>query len=463
MSERFDLDADTLKASRFNRRLPGQGLVLYHNTLYGSLMSAKLNDSARIDSILGEPRTSAAALQEVMPHLAKILIGHGLLIPEARDELQICQALYRHAHTHYPSLRLSLILGYDCNFACGYCFQRLTRAVQGTTAALSETRFETFVRFIEPQLEGKRSLDVSWIGGEPLLFLDRITRFGRRLNSIADRHGLKFDNLLITNGYGLTDEVVDQLATLPNLKLQVTIDGPPDIHDRRRPHAHDGNTFDVILGNVERCLRRKLQTHIRINVDEENAGALGELIERLDRTELGRHPGLVHFARTGLDVLPTEPPDVQGYRSFARTEDAFFRSEHNRSCVKLPDMKLTGGCPGLGNNEYILDPQGRVFKCPRFTHDVAYAVAEVPDDGDVTINANYTKWVEWDPFTQEKCKRCSLLPLCMGGCPFNAIYMDQESQCGETKHYSTSRMWLHFRALRPGAAAANETSTAGRH
>jgi uncharacterized protein len=437
-----------LKPSRYNRRLRAGQITLYHNTLYGSLLAVSSADRENVDAILKGRYETVGSWRAAMPHLIRVLTEHEFLVPRERDELEVCRALFMRGQSHYPNLTLSFILGYDCNFSCGYCFQRLARRQRGTASVLSESHFEALIRFIEPQLSDVKKLDVSWMGGEPLLFLDRLLRFGERLKALAAAKEIAFENLLITNGYHLTEDAIDRLLALPNLKMQITIDGPPKVHDRRRPHMTGAGTFDLILKNVSRCLRRGIETHIRINVDAENAGEMPALIQLLEQTELAHQRDLVHFARTGWEVLPTDPPDIKGFRTFTRMERAFFSSERRSSCVKLPILSRTTGCPGLGHSEYLIDPEGHIFKCPRYTHDPAFAVGQV-EGCQVSLNANHELWQAWTPFEQTKCRQCSLLPLCMGGCPFTAIYGGQQSTCGETRYYYSTRMLMQYRALRP--------------
>jgi uncharacterized protein len=440
------VDTGRLKPSRYNNRLAVNGCVLYHNTLYDSLIAVTPGERERVDAILRRDCVGARALSKELPSYARILTGHGFLIPETTDELAICRELFLHGRDRYPVLTLSIVLGYGCNFSCGYCFQRLTRDVRGTSAVVSDEQFQAFLRFIGTQMDNVQTLDVSWMGGEPLLFLGRIGRFADRLRELCDARGVSWKNLLITNGYLLTAETRGRLRMLPNLKLQVTIDGPRAVHDRRRPHRSRNGSFDEILGNVEACLREGIETHLRINVDEENAGTIPELIEVLDHTEVAHWPGLVHFARVGLDVLPTEPPDIAGYRAFSRRERAFFASKSARPYVKLPELGRTSGCPGLGRRDYQLDPEGRLFKCPRYMHEPAYAVAAA-EGGEVREHTSHERWLRWDPFDQPKCTHCSLLPICMGGCPFNAIQDGSESLCGETRHYYKNRTLMQFEAF----------------
>ncbi len=51
---------------------------------------------------------------------------------------------------------------------------------------------------------------------------------------------------LVTNGYDLA-AFLPRLAQGPVKEVQVTLDGPAPVHDRRRPHAGGGGTFERIV------------------------------------------------------------------------------------------------------------------------------------------------------------------------------------------------------------------------
>ncbi|MCM1236362.1 MAG: hypothetical protein NC124_11505 [Clostridium sp.] len=52
---------------------------------------------------------------------------------------------------------------------------------------------------------------------------------------------------MVTNGYFLTKDVAQKLAKLKVSSLQVTIDGPKHVHDKRRVLAGGEGTFDKII------------------------------------------------------------------------------------------------------------------------------------------------------------------------------------------------------------------------
>ena len=72
--------------------------------------------------------------------------------------------------------------------------------------------------------------------------------------------------------------------------LQVTVDGPPDVHNQRRPLKGGGETFAQTLTAVQLALGHGIKVSIRINVDQTNRTYLRELLEILASHKLQGGP-----------------------------------------------------------------------------------------------------------------------------------------------------------------------------
>ena len=76
----------------------------------------------------------------------------------------------------------------------------------------------------------------------------RVISLARRIDEL----GLKInENLLITNGYFFTPEVVEKLVEAKISEIQITLDGFRETHDIRRPLINGKGTFDTIIKNLD--------------------------------------------------------------------------------------------------------------------------------------------------------------------------------------------------------------------
>jgi uncharacterized protein len=165
----------------------------------------------------------------------------------------------------------------DCNFRCRYCYEDFVR---GTMVPEVRQGIKNLVR---KRIKKLNRLNVSWFGGEPLYGWEALEELAPFFPEIAEAHEVPYSSEMTTNGYLMTPEVADKLLAWHIRSFKITIDGPPDYHDRARP-ARDGSpTFDRIFANLKAMARREegFRIVLRVNFDHDNAPGLSELIDIL--------------------------------------------------------------------------------------------------------------------------------------------------------------------------------------
>lgn len=73
-----------------------------------------------------------------------------------------------------------------------------------------------------------------WYGGEPLLAWDTICSLSERIIKIADENNCKYAAGIVTNGYLFDEDKILKLKELKIKTVQITLDGPPKVHSRRK-------------------------------------------------------------------------------------------------------------------------------------------------------------------------------------------------------------------------------------
>lgn len=437
-----------MKASRFNTVVRDGDTVLHHNTLYNGLIAARPQDHATIMSMLRNPEQVSEHDCQAKPYL-DLLRKNRFLIDDDVDELEICRKLFGRNVEQTDSVSVTLMLSYACNFSCAYCFQRLSREKQGDQF-LSEEMLDRLCAFLRQRCEGVKRLRLVWMGGEPLLHTEALIRYAAKLRAALSDRPVEIVHLIITNGYLLDEATLDALrANLENVTFQITIDGPPVVHNTQRPHRDGTETFSTIVENVERCLESDVPVVIRVNVDERSATFLPELFAYFDRSIIARHKDVVHLARIDHSLTADDLVDPCEYKAFAAIEMGALLESAERPYVLRPRVQRVSGCPGLGEREYMVDGGGRIFKCPRYMDEAAYAVGSLETDA-LPSGPSAERWRTWTPLSQNRCRACALLPVCMGGCPFRSITGKGQNVCGQTPHLYKNRLILQHRSRAGG-------------
>jgi len=161
-----------------------------------------------------------------------------------------------------------------CNLNCTHCYQTGGRSDELSIAEIGEALTEITAMIDSWQaaygLEFERSLNVT--GGEPLLRRDLF-------EILALMRDQGFALYLLSNGTLIDPEKARQLAALQVAGVQVSIEGPKEIHDQIRGQG----SFVAACRGVSDLLAAGLQVTLNATLSEINADCFGEIIEIADK------------------------------------------------------------------------------------------------------------------------------------------------------------------------------------
>lgn len=207
------------------------------------------------------PPAVLAAIAEIETARAE----EGLFAKERRPAPRPCPSC-RSAAAYENGLRhLTLTLSEQCNLRCRYCLHGSGRSwvrPHRERAMPLETALAA-VRYFAAHCRDAEAPAVSFYGGEPLLRLDLIQAVVAEARRHRDWPRLEF--CVDTNGTLLDDEAVAFIAG-EGLRLQVSLDGPPAVHDRHRRFRDGGPTHAVVMDGLARLLDRSPEAAARLSV-----------------------------------------------------------------------------------------------------------------------------------------------------------------------------------------------------
>jgi len=312
---------------------------------------------------------------------------------------------------------------YLCNFNCAYCYQapylsapeRLTREV-----------IDAFFSYLDRHMHPRRHY-ITLFGGEPLLpgqaYRESIAYF---LKQVKMRD---LDLAVVTNGYHIP-EYLDLLSEVRIREIQVTLDGTAEVHDQRRRHKQEGNSFQRIVAAIDDVMDAGMPVNLRMVVDKENIWNLPELarfaIDRgwtespLFKTQLGRNYELHHchsgtsklYSRLSLyqDLykLLQQHPEIMAFH-----KPAFSIARFLKDNGRLPDP-LFDACPAC-KGEWAFDYQGKIYSCTATVGKPGEELGTFHPDISHRDERIRT-WQKRDVRAIEACRDCNLQLACGGGC-----------------------------------------------
>jgi uncharacterized protein len=221
---------------------------------------------------------------------------------------------------------------------------------------------------------------------------------------------------MATNGYGLTETMCRQLEDLRIRNLQITLDGPRDVHDGRRVLRGGGKTYDRIVENIITAARFA-NVVIRVNVDEANYPDLERLLGELRDAAVPKDSVRI-FCRP--IVACGDESGCLNYSSFGELEIELIRltQQYGFAYSFHPNAGTTLRCPAYHTNSWVIGPEGDCYRCPAHVSNGSKPVARLRDTGRLHIldSSAYTDSILGDPFLDPECTECKILPMCGGKC-----------------------------------------------
>jgi len=344
----------------------------------------------------------------------------------------------------------------SCNLDCIYCFEE---GAVDRRDRISSTNSGKVVQWLEDYVIKNSELErlsLGLFGGEPLLYPQACEYFIREANSVADRHNLSFDFGITTNGTRLSRDLVIDWRQKGLSFIRVTLDGPKKIHDERRPFRgkKKSGSFDLILQNLKSISDLEgFEIEIEINVDNENYKYVPELLDILadnglrDRISVVPEQTFESLASAGkatgcgagacgscsLEKEHKASDNFQAkigeskewFSKFLLKENdlseafVFAVSAIGQKKFRMPEMVgVYYPCIFVQKHHVVIDWSGDLYKCS-FTMGNSEMRA-----GDVVqgFNENNERMLA-SVSTVEWCKerRCAYIPLCGGGCRYEAF------------------------------------------
>jgi len=393
-----------MKQSKYNYSLQLEnGTTLFFNFYTLKLLELYSEDAENALKILENPQSKSDT------SLTDLFAENGFLIKQEVNELELLKQSYFLSRISAKNLQLTIAPTLNCNFACPYCYQE-TKQNQ-----IDKKTEQSIINLVSNKLSEKGNLYVTWFGGEPLLSWKQIKNLSSKLQNICDNKEAEYSASVITNGYLLDKKMVDDLHHYKIKNIQVTLDGPPEIHDSRRKLKSGMATFGRIIENIKNA-SELFFISIRMNLDNTNNTKIDEVLNILKKHNLDKKVGfyLGH-------VLPYT--DVCSNISDSCLSNKQYAALGFETLVKMTKLGFTSSfaypkslsnfCMADRVNSFVISPNGDVTKCwncvgnkKEQIGNISYPEKESP-----------FKWIVQNPFDDE-CKDCKMLPICMGGCPY---------------------------------------------
>ena len=254
---------------------------------------------------------------------------------------------------------LTLCMTEKCNMRCVYCSHSGLYPLERphSNAQMSRDTAKRAIEYFLSTSTRNENPSISFYGGEPSLQFDLIQELVSYAKTLAPDREVDFH--LDTNGLLLRRSVVD-FVLKHQMFLQVSVDGPSEIHDRYRKTRGGADTFDVIMSHLLSIRERDadyFKNRVRFSVTLSPPYHLDK-VERFFEQDV--FDGMV------LASQFVEPCDTSFYEKFASGDD------HQQQALQIEgmrkrymDCRVSGGRPTKLARNFFEPPLVSIHKRQR--------------------------------------------------------------------------------------------------
>lgn len=329
--------------------------------------------------------------------------------------------------------------GSICNLDCSYCyFLTKEELYPGSSFVMAEELLEDFTRqYIQSQRVPQ--VTFAWQGGEPTLlgieFFQKAVSFQKKYAP----SGVHVENTFQTNGT-LLDDGWCAFFKENNFLIGISIDGPPELHDKYRKDKGGRGSSERVLRGLDCLKKHKIEYNILCTVHAGNVDQPLDVYHYI-RDELESQfiqfiPVVERDNKTGFQTgnkVTDRSVTGKGYGDFLITIfDEWVQRDVGSIFVQIFDvalvkwMRLPGGlcifeetC-GLG---LALEHNGDLFSCDHYVepkHILDNIIKSEMIDLVVSLK-QYKFGMEKRSSLTRYCQKCEVRFVCNGSCPKNRI------------------------------------------
>lgn len=369
--------------------------------------------------------------------LYKCLRSQLFIIDDAYDECAVMKLKRNVAIFNMNPSNVKFVIAptLACNARCAYCYEKDISAKK--TMSLSTA--DDLIKFVRKNADGRKRINISWFGGEPLLNTDIIEHVSKDIIYFSEKNGIEFYANMTTNGI-LIDEYIALIKRCRIKSVQITLDGTKDVYESVKNYINIVDAFEHIVNNIFLLTQNDIYVSIRMNVGRNNSENLELLCHQLladtrwnDKIDIYFHP-LMDYVKADNGYL-----DISEYEMmFSSLYQNLFDSGYYTSVKQFRINPRTLSCYGWDMTTFAIGPDGELYNCQHELGQPEFVV------GDVRTGMYITERLvnEHSNDISPQCKDCLYLPVCQGGCFFSMRAGNSSAQCQSIRFKCKIRMKL---------------------
>lgn len=406
-----------MKESRYNVFFKHEGLMIGYNCLSAQYLA--LNDLLYESFLSCAKRNALDEISDIHPDFYHELEKCHFIVENDINELQMVLDTSFAIDNNEENFLLHINPTMNCNFKCWYCYEDHIK-----DSRMSEEMIEKVMVFVDDILERPllKNFELSWFGGEPLLYFDRVmVPILSYAHSACKERGVNFSSGITTNGL-LVNENVLELSKKYNLSsFQITLDGNREQHNKVRFISAERGSYDEIVKNIIALAIEGITVHVRLNCSPATFEGLSDILDDFKGLEATVKQFITFdFHAVWQDTKVVTEHQLNEFRFE-------FRGYGFRVRGGVYDT-VVNSCYGDKKNHVTLNYNGDAYKCTARDFTPESREGYIDSGGSLIWNEKYKKRLS-AKYKNKPCLECRILPLCGGGCSQQALEHEGIDYC----------------------------------
>ncbi|MEM2417122.1 MAG: radical SAM protein [Nitrososphaerota archaeon] len=409
------------KYSKWNIECEYKGKIIILNTLTSAAIMVEKSDLEKIKN---------ENFDLINKELLNALKENGIIVNKNKEKdenasfwLLFHTIKYR---SFFDVFHLVIMPTYRCNFECKYCFEDIEKLESYKENMINPAMIKEWVEKLW-NISKFNTFKVVFYGGEPFLNKILLEDYINTLKTWSEIKGVEFSFSIITNGYLLNKEDISILVEKGLGEIQITLDGVKEIHDQRRPLKGGRGSFTKIYENLISLLSLPLRIVIRTNLDRHNFLNFKDFIKLLkkdgilSRKNVSLSPALVDPSPGKVEWCRKFVPEILSERVQILEKiwtDLIEEIEDTNFLLNTHKVEF-GLCNAKIKDSFIIGPDGSLYTCYSLIGYEEGKIGHLKEG----FNSKYAEFVYSIDQKIQQClkKNCVFLPLCTGGCFYQAF------------------------------------------
>ena len=323
-------------------------------------------------------------------------------------------------------------IGPICNLDCEYCFylEKEELYPDNNSFRMTDEVLENYVRqYIEAQQVNE--VTFAWQGGEPTLMGVDFFRRAVEYQYTYRRPGMQIQNTFQTNGTLIDDEWATFLKQNKFL-VGISIDGPPEIHDKYRFDKRGRPSSDDVIRGLRFLQKHNVDYNVLCVVsraNEDHGMEVYQYFKQLGVEFMQFIPAVEHFG-DGPQVSNRSVGARQYGKFLCEIFDEWVVSDIGKIFIQIFDVSLEawlGYMPSLCifnetcGNAMAIEHNGDLYSCDHYVSPEYHLgnIEETPMTE--MVNSPFQRKFGTDKrdTLPQYCLDCEVRFVCNGGCPKN--------------------------------------------